>query len=492
MPQDLQNLTTKPKTKKISIPRAQSNIDEIQNLQCSNFRPDLDMENNLPPAIRSRLQDLFAQIEKEFELLYSENVNFFCDFCAVQEKIENLNERLERESNLGDKQSYDFTDFDNTSSKGFPKVKTNASQKVKTAHKLKAQTSKIVSSFKGPTVSCSLVREFSGHRDGIWEVSVARPGQPYIGTASADHTACIWSIESGRCLLRYQGHGGSVNSIRFHPSRDLVLTASGDQTAHVWQAVVTWDQQGHSSEEELDAGEKGEEVDSGPEGGAPSLRTPVCELKGHAAVVMAADWLPGGDQAITASWDRTAGLHDAETGELVQSLSGHDHELTHISSHPLQRLVVTSSRDTTFRLWDFREPIHSVSVFQGHTDTVTCAVFTREDKVVSGSDDRSVKVWDLRNMRSPLATIRSDSAANRLAVSPGGVVAIPHDNRQVRLFDLGGQRIARLPRTSRQGHRRMVSSVAWAEDSSSLSCNFFSCGFDRLILGWSVQSFKDL
>lgn len=58
-------------------------------------------------------------------------------------------------------------------------------QKVKTAHKLKAQTSKIVSSFKGPTVNCYVVKEYCGHKDGIWEVDVSRAGQPLIGTASA-------------------------------------------------------------------------------------------------------------------------------------------------------------------------------------------------------------------------------------------------------------------------------------------------------------------
>lgn len=82
--------------------------------------------------------------------------------------------------------------------------------------------------------------------------------------------------------------------------------------------------------------------------------------------------------------------------------------------------------------------------------SVTSTVLTRDDKVVSGSDDRTVKVWELRNMRSALTTIRTDSAVNRISVSPTGVIAIPHDNRQIRLFDLNGQRIARLPRTSRQ------------------------------------------
>ena len=46
---------------------------------------------------------------------------------------------------------------------------------------------------------------------------------------------------------------------------------------------------------------------------------------------------------------------------------GHDQELTNVCTHPSQRLVVTSSKDTTFRLWDFRDPSMKVNVFQGHT-----------------------------------------------------------------------------------------------------------------------------
>ncbi|RXG53682.1 WD repeat-containing protein 37 [Armadillidium vulgare] len=125
----------------------------------------------------------------------------------------------------------------------------------------------------------------------------------------------------------------------------------------------------------------------------------------------------------------------------------------------------------------------------GHSESVTSVCFTREDKVVSGSDDRTVKVWDVKNMRSPLATIRLDSAVNRLAVSSANLIAIPHDNRQVRLYDLAGQRLGRLPRSGRQGHRRIVCGVAWADDVPT--CNLFTAGFDRIICGWSVQPIKD-
>ena len=64
---------------------------------------------------------------------------------------------------------------------------------------------------------------------------------------------------------------------------------------------------------------------------------------------------------------RTANLYNVETGSNLQTLAGHDRELTHVACHPTQRLVATCSMDSTFRLWDFRETIHSVSVFQVST-----------------------------------------------------------------------------------------------------------------------------
>ena len=44
---------------------------------------------------------------------------------------------------------------------------------------------------------------------------------------------------------------------------------------------------------------------------------------------------------------------------------------------------------------------------------MTSAVFGATDKIVSGSDDRTVKCWDMRNMTTPYVTIRCDSAVNR-------------------------------------------------------------------------------
>jgi len=447
-------------------------------------------ESVLPPSCKNHLNSLFKEIEKEFTHLYLENAR-------LKEQIQNMEKGLgnpqDRDKGEDDTDGFDINVIKSFTKKNFPK----------TRHKLKAQTSKIVSSFKASAVTCSFVREFKGHRDGIWDVDVSNVNGPFLGTGSADRTAAVWNADSGKCLLRYVGHQGSVNSIKFHPSQDLVVTGSGDSTAHIWKAGALSDTGSHtgarlqSSEESADSSDDGGD-NLGGGGGEAIMRglqvsTPLVVMSGHQGVIVSADWLAGGEQIVTASWDRTANLWDVGSQTLLHSLVGHDMELTGAACHPTHRLVVTSSKDTTFRLWDFRDSIHSVSVFQGHTDSVSCTAFSRSEHIVSGSDDRTVKVWDLRNMRAPLTNIQLDSQVNKLAVSSNGMIAIPQDNRHVSIFDISGGKLSRLPRDTRKCHMRMVSSVAWPQDSDGWrsEATLFSAGFDRLALGWKVKSKED-
>ena len=93
-------------------------------------------ESVLPSAFRNRLYGLFNQIEQEFEALYSENLqcnphlyfsisNDFQNFVlkTVQEKLESLPCRHDREFFLGDRPGLDQTDFDSFFTKHLLKQK---------------------------------------------------------------------------------------------------------------------------------------------------------------------------------------------------------------------------------------------------------------------------------------------------------------------------------------------------------------------------------
>jgi WD40 repeat protein len=230
------------------------------------------------------------------------------------------------------------------------------SQKIKSTYKLKT-SGKI---FNKVHVRSELLGKYELHKDGVWYITSAhRYNKLLIATASADGTAGIFDLSSHSpvCspVASYTGHMGcSVNCVKFHPKYDLLITASGDSVAHIWRPNFEQIFSQRSSDPE--------DKDSPDEGQV--IKQPIVELTGHSSVVVGCDWLSTADQCVTASWDRNANLYDLHTGEVVMQLSGHDQELTDVVAHPASPLVVTSSNDTTFRLWDFRESIHSVCVFQ--------------------------------------------------------------------------------------------------------------------------------
>ena len=91
-------------------------------------------------------------------------------------------------------------------------------------------------------------------------------------------------------------------------------------------SVLTWSsprppQASCDDDPDLSDREEGDLDAEGP-GEVPTIRVATATLKSHQGVVIAADWLVGGRQVVTASWDRAANLYEVETSELVHTLTG--------------------------------------------------------------------------------------------------------------------------------------------------------------------------
>ena len=74
--------------------------------------------------------------------------------------------------------------------------------------------------------------------------------------------------------------------------------------------------------------------------------------------------------------------------------------------------MLSGSDDKTAKLFDVRTG-QCEATFRGHKDWVWQAVFADKDplRVVTASDDKALKVWDLRSSGTELNTLRGHTGA---------------------------------------------------------------------------------
>eukprot|EP00639_Heterosigma_akashiwo_P033283 CAMPEP_0194723290 /NCGR_PEP_ID=MMETSP0296-20130528/14321_1 /TAXON_ID=39354 /ORGANISM="Heterosigma akashiwo, Strain CCMP2393" /LENGTH=250 /DNA_ID=CAMNT_0039626651 /DNA_START=61 /DNA_END=810 /DNA_ORIENTATION=- len=129
-------------------------------------------------------------------------------------------------------------------------------------------------------------------------------------------------------------------------------------------------------------------------------------LKGHTLPVLAMDYDGSGALCATGGVDRTVKVWDVPRGYATHNFKGHAALVTAVAfpPDPRQMVVVSGSEDCTVRVWDLIAKKSCVAVFKDHLSVVTTLAFSGSYTLLTGSRDKVVNFWDLRGRRL-LATL---------------------------------------------------------------------------------------
>ena len=154
-------------------------------------------------------------------------------------------------------------------------------------------------------------------------------------------------------------------SAQFHPTEDMIVSASLDQTVRVWDI----------------SGLRKKNAAPGPGGLDEHLKS-----SGHADLFGQAD------------------------ATVKHVLEGHDRGVNWASFHPSMPLIVSGADDRLVKLWRMSDTkAWEVDTCRGHYNNVSCVLFhPKSDLILSNAEDRAIRVWDLTK-RACLNTFRREN-----------------------------------------------------------------------------------
>lgn len=258
--------------------------------------------------------------------------------------------------------------------------------------------------------------------------------------------------EAGAITLK--GHSGLVETVRFSPDGDTLVTACWDRTVKLW------------------------DVGDGPLGPGQELAS----LPGTSEMYSAVFSPDGGTVAATGlhgltiwSWRDTRSLPETNTkfGPCRAVAFAHD-----------GCSLAMGGFDKKIRIWDWKTD-RVLAVLSGHHNVVHTLMFTPDGSLLMSLDfDGVLKFWDLRTYREVdrLAGINEQVHAVSLS-QDGRTVALSRLgslNRQIEVWDLESNKLRAICR----GHGEEVHTLGFSPDSRTL----VSAGGDQALRFWDSET----
>ncbi|KAJ8593613.1 WD40 repeat-like protein [Rhizopogon salebrosus TDB-379] len=213
------------------------------------------------------------------------------------------------------------------------------------------------------------------------------------------------------------------------------------------------------------------------------------KFEGHTGGVTNVLHLRGGERMMTCSWDGSLRVWDVERGKQIgEDWRDQGAGMNTIALSPDGKKVLSGSNDDAVRLWD-NDTAKIIARWMGQTAGVTSLCWSRDGRrAVSGAYDARVRVWDAETGKSTILELLEFDRVMAAIYSPDErmIAAGGWRNKNIgfiQIFDANtGKLVKNLGFTAR------VYCVAWPGDGKT----FISGSDDHEIRIWNTTTWQQI
>ncbi|CAG8708807.1 1789_t:CDS:2, partial [Acaulospora morrowiae] len=212
-------------------------------------------------------------------------------------------------------------------------------------------------------------------------------------------------------------------------------------------------------------------------------------LKGHNGPIMELQWSRDSSKIFSCSTDKTVGVWDVTTGTRIKKFKGHTAFVNSVcAARRGNEILVSGSDDGTIKIWDLRQK-DAVDTFSNQYQITATCFSEAGDMIFAGCLDNDISAWDLRKKDVSYILKGHQDIISGIKLSPDGSYLLSNAmDDTVRIWDVKpfspGNRLVKIFEGAPHGFEKNLIKPAWSADGSQIATG----SSDRTVVIWDVDT----
>ncbi|MDB9517280.1 hypothetical protein PN466_10010 [Roseofilum reptotaenium CS-1145] len=346
------------------------------------------------------------------------------------------------------------------------------------------------------TIDGTMEREMRGHDSSIWCLSFSPDGK-ILASGSSDSTVKLWQVADGSILRTVPVENTVIYGLQFRPKLEdkptntlTLAIGSGNNQVKFWQLNTLWREmfllEHKGIVETVNFSNDQKSIITGSRNGIMKRFTfegdfiqEIVNNENTAFYQISVSY--DGLNIAAATYKKTVDIVD-NLGNVLSTLDGHTKPIPTVEFSPKEEIVVTGSDDQSIKIWSINGDLIQ-DIPNAHKAEINIISFHPNGQIIgSGGEDNQAKLWDLNgNLLITLEDHRSSVIGMDFHLNQD-LIATSSTDHTVKLWKSDGTLIATLDKT-KQGHTNWVNRVKFSPDGTLLA----SASDDSTIKLWNVK-----